>query len=459
MERSGWFKAAAVLVTLSAAIFLFGVFGRIWAFLGDLILTIFFAWLIASILIHFVNNLMRVPHMTRPFAIVIVYVGLIALLADAAFLLIPATASQVRDAAGKLPQYLDLVPVFIENANAFLIRLGVDLDLLEQYQLDSFDAIVERWSEVLADNAAQIVAGIASALFNIGLAIVLSFYFVLDGGRRIDQALKVLPPNWERESRLVLHIFDNTFHGYIRGLLVVSLIYGVGTATIMLVMDLPAALPVAIISALLLAVPFAGDWLALALPLIIAGVEGDLFTFIVVLVTLLFIQQVMLNLLTPRILGSAVRMPAMMVIISLVLGARLAGIWGALLGVPTAGVVYSIAVTYGTRVRERREEKLAAEKLLAAQGVEAAQQREALELAPEVREEAQQQVQTTDIDPQEPAAEHPEPDDAGPPPRWAYAFPEDTSPSPQNEQPSESEQPDQPTETEWETPREAPASG
>ena len=458
MERSGWFKAAAVLVTLSAAIFLFGVFGRIWAFLGDLILTIFFAWLIASILIHFVNNLMRVPHMTRPFAIVIVYVGLIALLADAAFLLIPATASQVRDIASELPQYLELFPSLIESADGLLTRIGIDLDLLEQYQLESFDDLVQRWSVLLTDNAAQIVAGIASALFNIGLAIVLSFYFVLDGGRRIDQALKVLPPNWERESRLVLHIFDNTFHGYIRGLLVVSLIYGVGTATIMLIMDLPGALPVAIISGLLLALPFAGDLLALALPLIVAFVAGGLFTFIVVLITLLFIQQVMLNLLTPRILGSAVSMPAMMVIISLVLGARLAGIWGALLGVPTAGVVYSIAVTYGTRVRERREEKMAAEALQAAKEVPGAQQQEALELAGQAQDATQEHEHPAHSEPQKPPAEFSERVDTGPAPRWAYAFLEETSKSPQNEQPSESEQPDQPTETEQETPREAPAS-
>ncbi len=67
------------------------------------------------------------------------------------------------------------------------------------------------------------------------------------------------------------------------------------------------------------------------------------------------VQQVMLNLLTPRILGHSVRMPAMLVIIAVVLGARLAGIAGALLGVPTMGVIYAFAVHYGTRIRERRE--------------------------------------------------------------------------------------------------------
>ena len=98
-----------------------------------------------------------------------------------------------------------------------------------------------------------------------------SFYSVLAGGRRLDESLKVLPPNAERETRFVLRTIDETLHGYIRGMLVVSLIYGVGTASVMLATGLPAALPVAIVSSVLLAVPFIGDWLALALPLIVAA--------------------------------------------------------------------------------------------------------------------------------------------------------------------------------------------
>jgi len=216
--------------------------------------------------------------------------------------------------------------------------------------------VADRATTILTDNATSIAQGVVSTLFAVGLVLVLSFYIVIDGGRRLNEALTVLPPSWERETRLVFHTFDTTFHGYMAGLLLVSLIYGVGTASVMFAMDLPLALPVAIISSLLLAVPFIGDWLALALPLMVAGLAGDFFTFVVVLAVLLFIQQVMLNLLTPRILGRAVRMPAMLVIISVVVGARLAGIWGALLGVPIAAVLYSLAVTYGTRIRERRLE-------------------------------------------------------------------------------------------------------
>ena len=356
MEESRWFRAAIVLVSLTAVVFLASAVGRLWSFMGDLIMIVFFAWLVGSLLIHFVNSLMYIPHMRRPLAIVLVYLALVTLLADFIFLVVPATINQVQDLAADVPQHVETIQGWLTNIDSFLVARGIEVDLSRQFDSITDDPVAQV-TDFLTQNVVPILQGVASALFAIGLVLALSFYIVIDGGRRMNEALKVLPPAWEKEAHLVLRTFDATFHGYMRGLLVVSLIYGVGTALVLTATGLPLALPTAIISSLLLAVPFLGDWLALALPLVIALTAGDFFTFIVVLAVLLFIQQVMLNLLTPRILGRAVRMPAMLVIVSVVMGARLAGIWGALLGVPAAAVLYSLAVTYGTRIRERRAAK------------------------------------------------------------------------------------------------------
>jgi predicted PurR-regulated permease PerM len=357
MERSLWFRAATVLITLGAVVFIFSALGRLWGFLGDLILIFFLAWLMGSVLIHTVNSLMRVPHMTRPIAILLVYLGLITLIADFAFLVVPATVNQVLDLTEIIPQQVGRLPELVAGIEDIFFRFGLEVNLQNQVQFDSVDELAESATAFITDNAINILQDIVSAAFAISLVIVISFYIVMDGGRRLNESLKVLPPNAEREARFVLQTIDETFVGYVRGMLIISLIYGVGTATVMLSLGLPAALPAALISSLLLAVPFIGDWLALALPLIIAAFAGDFIDFLIVLVSLLFIQQVMLNLLTPRILGRAVHMPAMLVIIAVVLGARLAGVPGALLGVPTAGVIHTFAVAYGTRIRERREQR------------------------------------------------------------------------------------------------------
>jgi predicted PurR-regulated permease PerM len=361
VERGWWFRTALVVVVFSAIIYLIGALGRFWGFLGDLLLIFFLAWLVGSVLIHVVNSLMRIPHMNRTAAIILVYLALLTLIADFALLVIPATVTQVKDLADNVPDYVERLPDYLQNIDASLAGFGIRSDLQGQIQIESVTDLANSLT-VSIDNAVQIAQNIFSALFKVSLVIAISFYVVLDGGRRLNEALKVLPPKAERETRYVLRTIDETFHGYVRGMLLISMIYGVGTASIMIGMDLPAALPVAIISSLLLAVPFLGDWLALLLPTVIAYTAGGFLTMVVVLGTLLFVQQVMLNLLTPRILGHAVRMPAMLVIIAVVVGARLAGISGALLGVPTVGVLYRIATHYGMMVRERREARESAER-------------------------------------------------------------------------------------------------
>ena len=369
LERSFWFRAALVVVVLSAAIYLFGALGRLWSFLGDLLLIFFLAYLVGSLLIHIVNSLMRIPHMPRPAAILLVYLALITLVADLIILVIPATVRQVQDLVARVPDFVARTPELIGRVEQFIDdRFGITVDILDEERFRNF---ADEAATIVAENAVGIAQNVASTVFAISLVVVISFYIVLDGGRRLHEALKVLPPRAERETRFVLGTIDETFHGYLRGLLVISLIYGVGTAVVMTATGLPAALPVALLSSLLLAVPFIGDWLALALPLIIAAASGNFTTFLIVLSTLLFIQQVMLNLLTPRILGRAVRMPAMLVIIAVVVGARLAGIPGALLGVPTAAVIYTLSVHYGMRIRQRREARNEAEAAAAAEAAPA----------------------------------------------------------------------------------------
>ena len=293
--------------------------------------------------------------MKWPLAILIVYLVVLSIVAVIGVLVVPATITQVIDLAEILPEYVERIPEFVKAAEDYLAGFDIRIDLTTLLQIDQLDSIAANIQESVTSNAVGLLGNVVSVVFAISLITVISFYVVLDGGRRLNEALKVLPRRAERETRYVLQVIDETFRSYLRGMMVISLIYGVGTASVMLATGLPAALPVALVSSLLLAVPFVGDWLALALPLLIAALSGDFIKLLTVLLVLLFIQQVMLNLLSPRILGSAVRMPAMLVVIAVVLGARLAGITGALLGVPTMGVIYTLAVHYGMVIRQRRE--------------------------------------------------------------------------------------------------------
>ena len=361
VESNFWIRSALIVGVFVAVAYLIGAVATALGTLGGYILIVFLAYLVGSLLIHIVNSLMRIPHMRRSIAIALVYLALLTLIADFVFLVIPATADQVTTLAEGIPDWIpgasDWVSGQLLRIESLFANYGLKVDLQGQARI-LINSLAER-AQTAGTNSVELLGTTISIVFNTLFIVALSFFVVLDGGRRLDEALKVLPPRAEEETRFILKTIDQTFNGYIRGMLVVSLIYGLGTATVMLATGLPAALPVAIISSILLAIPFVGDWLAIILPVIIAIAAGDFIDILIVLATLLFIQQVMLNLLTPRILGHAVRMPAMFVIIAVVLGVQMAGLPGALLGVPTTAVIYTLAVNYGTRIRQRREAKSA----------------------------------------------------------------------------------------------------
>ncbi len=357
-----WFRTALVVLTFALVIFIADTLRRVWDFAGDLFLVLFLAYLVGSLIIHTAGALMHIPGMKRPIAIGLIYMALIGITAFIALVVLPATITQALDLVEVIPQYLEGLPAFIRRVDTELLRYGIDFDLSARFQVESINDRIEAIGQVITDHSLDILQSVVSLVFATSLIIVISFYIVLDGGRRLNEALKVLPPRAERETRFVLRTIDETFRGYLRGMLLISMIYGVGTATVMLAVGLPAALPVALISSLLLAVPFVGDWLALVLPLIVAATSGDLIKVLIVLGVLLFIQQVMLNLISPRILGSSVRMPAMLVVVAVVVGARITGITGALLGVPTMGVIYALAVHYGVIIRRTRDLRERAER-------------------------------------------------------------------------------------------------
>ena len=88
-ERSFWAKAAIILVAFAAGVYLIQSLARLWGFMGDLIMIIFFGWLVGAVLIHFVNGLMNGPYMRRPVAIVLIYLAFIILVVDFVLLVIP----------------------------------------------------------------------------------------------------------------------------------------------------------------------------------------------------------------------------------------------------------------------------------------------------------------------------------------------------------------------------------
>jgi predicted PurR-regulated permease PerM len=126
--------------------------------------------------------------------------------------------------------------------------------------------------------------------------------------------------------------------GYVTGNLAISVICGVTTFVVLLILGMPYAAPLALLVAVLDLIPLVGATLGGAL-LVIVGLFVEPWKAVVLLVFVLIYQQVESNLLQPLVYSQAVQLNGLVILIALLVGGQLLGIPGALLAIPVAEII------------------------------------------------------------------------------------------------------------------------
>ena len=142
--------------------------------------------------------------------------------------------------------------------------------------------------------------------------------------------------------------------GYVTGNLAISVICGVTTFVVLLVLGMPYAAPLALLVAVLDLVPLVGATLGGAL-LVIVGLFVEPWKAVVLLVFVLVYQQVESNFLQPIVYSKAVQLNGLVILIALLVGGQLLGIPGALLAIPVAEII-RIVVTELLAYRRTKQE-------------------------------------------------------------------------------------------------------
>jgi len=130
-------------------------------------------------------------------------------------------------------------------------------------------------------------------------------------------------------------------------------LYGLLTAAVMGLAGLDFTLVASVFAALVMLIPFLGPVLAVIPPAIIALLlHPDRVWWIVIV--LVAGQFAVLNVVSPRVMSRTVGMHPLLVFVAVLVGAKVAGLWGALFGVPIAGVLVAMVAFYRLTLEERR---------------------------------------------------------------------------------------------------------
>jgi predicted PurR-regulated permease PerM len=286
----------------------------------------------------------RVRRLPRWLATLLVFIVVVAVLIGLSLLFV---VPLVREGA----QLADDFPELVADVRAGRGRIGGLLERvhLTQYLSQHSDQI-RGYASGLTAPTLNLLRGAATTLAGILAVFVLSFLMVLQAPRLTGEFLGRFDDRRAERIRRVGHDCVRTITGYITGNLLISVICGGLTYLVLLVLGVPYAGLIALFVGLVELIPLAGATLGALVAAIAAALVHSVVAGIVVIAFFVVYQQLENHLLQPLIYARTVRLTPLTVLIAILLAAQLAGILGALLAIPVAGMIKVI-------VRDIRDER------------------------------------------------------------------------------------------------------
>ncbi len=197
--------------------------------------------------------------------------------------------------------------------------------------------------KVLSLATARAVASAVEAFVAIAtigaLSALLGFYFLRDGGRIWQAALGRMAPGAAEEVRAAGQRAFDALGGYMLGTAAVSFVGAASQWLIMVLLGLPYAVPVFILSFLLCFIPYVGGYVSTGIAFLIAVHFGTPLDIAIMFAWTMVFNIVQGNILAPIVYGKTVHIHPAIVLMAVPAGAAVAGIAGMFLAVPAAGVV------------------------------------------------------------------------------------------------------------------------
>jgi len=332
-RRERWWRyALLVLATVYVGLLLIRSVVGIMSGFAQIILILFMAWLLAFVLspvVAWLHDRWRLP---RGLAIGWVYA---ATLFGSAFILFYAFSSitgSIADLTENFPETRERIEETLRGWESAVAFGNFELSFVDLYR----DA--EAAGTRLAASALGDVPQVTVAIFgSLVLVIILSLYMLADSTAIIARLQRVIPGRYADEVDIVERTISRAFGGFLRAQVILAGIQTVLTVAVILLVGLPYGFLIGGASALAMLIPFFGPPLALIPPIVATAIWAPQWLLVVAPV-LLLVQTILVNYTQPRLMREALGMHPLLVLVGLVVGAQVAGLWGALFGIPVLAV-------------------------------------------------------------------------------------------------------------------------
>ncbi len=315
--------------------FLMISFAVIWLFAAALTPYVW-AVILAYLLSPLVNILENMGVRRSIAGILILILGL-SIICSTFFFVLPILIEQAEELIRSVPDIYNRSLKLIDK----LLPQFVDKNLIWDNKFLNLNELLNNRGPHIASQLATYAFAIVDLILLFLIIPIITFYLLVDWKKIMLKLGDFIPPNSSNETYSVLSNIDSLLTGFVRGQLLVCASLALFYSVSLSLLGLSYGLLIGVFSGLFSFIPFVGALVGVFTGLCVAIYQFWTEPVFVGYVALIFgIGQILeSNVLTPKLIGSAVRLHPVIIMLAVSIGGTTAGLSGILLAVPFAGIL------------------------------------------------------------------------------------------------------------------------
>ena len=288
----------------------------------------------------------RTEKLKRPICLISVMVVIVALMSFIIKLIIPELINTVEIFSENLPKYTEIIEDYLVEKEFDPDDIKMVTDTLNEVQKKATSFVMSNTDEIaerIFDMATKIIGYIINGI----VALVFALYILAQKEKFVRQVKKVMRAYLDKgiieKIETVVGIINKAFYNFATGQFTEALIIGFLCFIGMIILGIPYAPTISVLIAFTALIPmfgaFIGTIIGAFLIMMIDPIKALIFVIFVII-----LQQFEGNLIYPKVVGISVGLPGVWVLVSVTIGASIAGVVGMIISVPLCAILYGVFV-------------------------------------------------------------------------------------------------------------------
>lgn len=343
------------VITIIILVIIYNLFNT-YSILSDTLFTIIFS-IILAYLFNPIISMFEEKGIPRFWAVILLYVIILAIFFIFAFLILPRTGREIKKFISNMPVYIEeisgIVDKIITKYDATIGELPPVFDTLDikgtiSKNIAGFQKIVLNGLKSFVSTIGNIFAKAVSWI----LTPILTLYFIVDKEYFMEKALGLIPKKHLDESLGLFEEINDSLSKFVRGRLLMAVYVGVSVTIVLLILRVDFAVAIGFITGFADIIPYIGPFIGF-LPAVFFAILDSPGKAVWVAALFLLIQWTENNVLAPKVIGDTTGLHPMVILLSIIVGGGMFGVFGMILSVPIVAVAIILYKFIRNKIKER----------------------------------------------------------------------------------------------------------